>query len=125
MRHLVIEWTAPNGLFGAEMHHGTDVEAETKQLQRDGCTFTVEPYLQFGEVCRELGMQCQYGVRYVDPNFSTDAARAKGNYYEYLGEGLRFYGKPANYHDLYIHEEDAPKFVERLAEMRRAEREWP
>lgn len=66
-------------------------------------------YLNFGDISSgELGMQSQYGGRYV-----SGLDRPK------LSEGLRFLGNPHDYHDLRIHKEDAEEFIRRVREHRR------
>jgi hypothetical protein len=62
-------------------------------------------YVDFGDVSRgRLGQQCQYGSRYID-------GRIEG--YPNLGEGLRFQGRPENYHSFKIHRDDVEEFVRR------------
>jgi hypothetical protein len=62
-------------------------------------------YVHFGDVAlRQCGEQCQYVSRYVD-------GRIAG--YPNLGKGLRFIGKPSDYHDLRIHKDDVEEFVRR------------
>jgi hypothetical protein len=62
-------------------------------------------FVDFGDVSRDLlGLQCQYGSRYVD-------GRIEG--WENLGDGLRFQGNTNNYHSLRIHREDVEEFVSR------------
>lgn len=73
-------------------------------------------FANFGDVCRNrLGMQCQYGSRYVNPDFSAESAKEAGHFVPYLGEGLRIKGKPDNYHSLEIHTDDVDEFVSRVA----------
>jgi hypothetical protein len=63
-------------------------------------------YLNFGDLCRSrLGMQCQYGSRYVDgaiPGWPN------------LGEGIRFKGNTNMYHSLRIHRDDVDEFFGRI-----------
>jgi len=66
---------------------------------------TENEYVDFGDVSRgKLGIQCQYGSRYVDgciPGWPN------------LGEGLRFKGNTNNYHSLRIHRNDIDEFIRR------------
>lgn len=65
-------------------------------------------FVRFGEVAHDLlGQQTQYAVRYVD-GFRGESPNC--------GEGLRFEGDPANYHELRIHLCDIPLFVARVLE---------
>ena len=70
-------------------------------------------YIDFGDVSREqLGLQCQYGSRYI-----TGAIDGWPN----LGEGLRFtgfdlHGRVNNYHAMKIHRDDVEEFVRRVKE---------
>lgn len=58
-------------------------------------------YVNFGGICRNgVGMQCQYGSRYL---CESD-----------IGEGLRYIGSCSDYHSILIHKDDAPIFVERM-----------
>ena len=68
-------------------------------------------YVNFGDVSRkQLGIQCQYGSRYVDGVLDG---------WKNLGEGLRFKGKPDMYHSLRIHKNDVEEFVRRYNEHRK------
>jgi len=67
----------------------------------------MENYLSLGAVSRAcLNMQAQYASRYADPFWRAQ--------YTYCGDGLRIIGTSADYHDMLIHEDDAPIFVERV-----------
>ncbi len=67
---------------------------------------TDQDYVNFGDVSRKhLGIQCQYGSRYVDGVILG---------YPNLGEGLRFEGNTNLYHSLLIHEDDIEEFVARV-----------
>lgn len=60
-------------------------------------------YISFGDVCRQqLGMQCQYGSRYVTSH----------------GSDLRIIGEVGFYHGLRIHCDDVDTFVMRVKETR-------
>ena len=64
-----------------------------------------ENFINFGDFCRkEIGMQCQYGSRYLTgfPGYPN------------LGEGLRFTGNCGDYHAINIHKDDAAIFKERM-----------
>lgn len=62
-------------------------------------------YVNFGMIVRRrLGMQCQYASRHVDGRHGA----------EDLGQGLRFKGRPADYHELRKHRDDVETFVDRL-----------
>ncbi len=66
-------------------------------------------FVDFGDVSRGLiGLQCQYGSRYVD-------GRIEG--WANLGEGLRFEGNTNNYHSLRIHRADVEEFVNRYQKL--------
>ena len=70
-------------------------------------------YVDFGDVSRgELGLQCQYGSRYVDGKIER---------WPNLGEGLRFKGNTNNYHSLKIHKDDVDEFVHRVKSYRESE----
>ena len=69
-------------------------------------------YVSVGDVCRgQLGMQCQYGSRYLNDTISLPG-------YPFLGEGLRVRGTHVNYHTLEIHKDDVDEFVRRVKEYR-------
>lgn len=62
-------------------------------------------FIHFGELSRvEMGLQCQYGSRYL--HGTIDA-------YPNLAEGIRIKGDPFNYHSVYMHIDDVPIFLER------------
>lgn len=65
-------------------------------------------YLPLGEAIRALGWkgQVQYLSRYVDGRLGSPK----------LGVGLRFRGKPSDYHNLEIHAEDAKEFFLRVCD---------
>lgn len=66
-------------------------------------------WISFGEVARRMcGMQAQYCSRYVGGLHGRPD----------LGEGLRFQGAPAQYHQMKIHRADADVFVARLRDHR-------
>ena len=68
------------------------------------------PYTNFGDIARgQMGMQCQYAVRYFDERF-------KASGYPYLGDGVRFDGKFEDYHSLRIHKDDVETAVKRYKE---------
>lgn len=69
-----------------------------------------ERWQSVGDICRKrLGMQAQYGSRYVDGRHG----------YDNCGEGLRFKGEPEDYHCIRIHPEDVETFVQRVLDTRR------
>jgi hypothetical protein len=70
-----------------------------------------EGYVNFGDVSRGgLGIQCQYGSRYVTGVFED---------YPNLGEGLRFKNLSCNHwHGIRIHHEDVPALLKRYSEYR-------
>jgi hypothetical protein len=56
-------------------------------------------FVELGPICREqLGIQCQYGVRYTKD----------------LCADLRYQGTPAEYHSMKIHKDDVDTFVTRV-----------
>jgi hypothetical protein len=61
-------------------------------------------YISFREISDSVGMQSQYASRYLNGSLGSTN----------LGEGIRYLGDTAEYHDLKIHLEDAPTFCERL-----------
>jgi len=62
-------------------------------------------YVDFGDISRgRLGLQCQYGSRYISGDIPG---------YPNLGEGLRFKGDKHNYHSYQIHKDDVEKFIHR------------
>ena len=64
----------------------------------------MDEYVNLGDVCRQqLGMQCQYGSRYANPRYP-----------QYISEGLRITGDPADYHFMKIHRDDVQEFVRRV-----------
>ena len=64
-------------------------------------------YIGFGDVSRgKLGLQCQYGSRYVDGVLEG---------WPCLGYDLRFLGSTNSYHSLKIHKDDVQIFVDRHA----------
>lgn len=66
-------------------------------------------YVNFGDVSRNLlGMQCQYGSRYIHGEQEGFPA---------LGKDLRFNGsdEPGDYHSIGIHPEDIEEFVHRYS----------
>ena len=66
-----------------------------------------DEYVSVGDVCRgRLGMQCQYGSRYLDKRFEE-------HQYTFLGDGLRVLGNCNDYHSMRIHKDDVETFVER------------
>lgn len=73
-------------------------------------------YVNFGDVSRnELGMQCQYGARYL-------ANRNEGVFSEAheLGRGLRFKNLDVgNYHGIMVHIDDIPELVRRYKEWKK------
>jgi len=70
-----------------------------------------EDYVFFGPVAREqLDMQCQYASHYVGGR-SYDGSPD-------LAQGLRFLGRPQDYHELKIHKDDVAEFVRRVQEYR-------
>ncbi len=68
-------------------------------------------YVDFGDVSRQqLGLQCQYGSRYIDGYIDG---------WPNLGKGLRFIGFDSgghinNYHAMKIHRDDVEEFVRRV-----------
>lgn len=67
---------------------------------------TTVDYVKFGDIARNLGMQAQYGVRYLD---GLDE-------HPYLGESIRIRGSTRDYHSLEIHKDDVELFVNRYKE---------
>jgi len=68
-------------------------------------------YVEFGDVARQqCHEQCQYVSRYLDGRHG----------YPNLGEGIRFQGDIADYHDLLIHKDDVATFVKRVNDYRKA-----
>ena len=83
-------------------------------------------FISLGNVIREqLGMQSQYGSRYANRAFSTEAAKIAGHEYPYLADGLRISGIPDFYHSLTIHKDDAAEFVARVLAYRIGQGVWP
>lgn len=92
------------------------VETTGERREFDGCfgqlvrivhpEFNDAGYSPFGDFSRNrLGMQCQYGSRYV-------TGRLDG--YPALGEGLRFKGTDrGDYHAIEIHRDDMDEFEKR------------
>ena len=82
-----------------------DIESNVSEKYRSDAN----GFVSFGDVSRgELSKQAQYGSRYVD-GFQGE--------YPNLGEGLRFEGKPDDYHSLRIHKDDIGEFVRRFREL--------
>lgn len=64
----------------------------------------MSPFVSFGVMARELcGHQAQYVSRCIDGRHGLPN----------LGEGLRFLGRPEDYHDVKIHRDDVDEFVRR------------
>ncbi len=62
-------------------------------------------WVRLGEVAyARLKMQTQYAARYVHGLGVIPG----------LGQGLRFEGDPASYHDVYVHKDDLEEFVKRV-----------
>jgi hypothetical protein len=78
-----------------------------EQLDR-ALDIELDDFTNFGDFCRkEMGIQSQYGSRYID-------GRIPG--YPNLGKGLRFEGKPYDYHFVKIHRQDRTEFLRRYKE---------
>lgn len=68
----------------------------------------VSEYISFGDLSRsEMGLQAQYGSRYI---------HGKVGGYPNLAEGLRVEGDPLDYHSLRMHVDDASTFIQRYRE---------
>lgn len=64
-------------------------------------------WIRLGEIAYDrLHMQTQYAARYI---------RGRGTEPGF-GQGLRFEGDPADYHDVYVHKDDLEEFVTRVTE---------
>lgn len=67
-----------------------------------------DEYVDFGDVSRgRLGLQCQYGSRYINGDIEG---------WPNLSKGLRFKGNDHNYHSFKIHRDDVEEFVRRHTE---------
>ena len=67
-----------------------------------------DEYIFVGEVFHTIGMQTQYGHRYI-----------KGLYgYPSLGDGLRFQYSNTSYHEIKIHRDDILMFAAKVLDYR-------
>jgi len=67
---------------------------------------TTDDFVDFGDISRvRLGIQCQYGSRYINGEISG---------WPNLGEELRFKGDDHNYHSFKIHRDDVEEFIRRV-----------